>query len=166
MTLDEALRPALDRLRGRHDTRYTKEVLIVEMMKQMVLGLGFDNQEFWERDDTPARSTYMNWRKSKLFVSVLEECRTITREWRTKQTAVSVEEALIILQLKSPDAARKVAELVDDPDGKLALTAATKLLDRASVDTGKKQQPTMILPNLHEALDFIYGDEDETEEEE
>lgn len=163
--LEDALRPSLDKLRGRYDHRYAKEVCIVEMCRQLVMGKGHDNEAFWSRDDTPARSTYMKWRKSdSKFVPVLEECRDITRRWRTEQSASSVEEALAILQITAPRAAQKIADLIEDGESRIALDAATRLLDRASAITGEKKQQSVHIPDLDAALTKIYGDEEDEEE--
>jgi hypothetical protein len=163
--LEDALRPALDKLRGRYNHRYAKETCIVEMCRQLVMGKGHDNEQFWARDDTPARSTYMKWRKyDGRFLPVLEECREITRRWRTEQSANSVEEALAILQLKAPDAALKIAELISSLEPRISLDAATRLLDRASAITGEKKQQSLHIPDLDAALTKIYGDEEDEEE--
>ena len=163
MTLAEALRPALDKLQGAANTRNAKEMCLIAMIELFVVGDGYDNAAFWKREDTPARSTYMKWRKQGNFVPVLEECREIAIRWRTQQTAVSVEEALVLLQLKAPDAAKKLIKLVENASDGTALKAANSILDRASKDTGKKAQ--ISVPGIEMALDKVYGDDDDDEEE-
>jgi hypothetical protein len=161
-TLSDVIRPALDTLRGNGISRNKKEATILGIIELGLMGEGYDKPEFWGRGDTAARSTYMKWRQDDpRFVNCLEECRKIAREWRSQLTTDSVEDALVILQLKSPEAARKIADLVTDENPRVALDAATRLLDRASVQTGKKATQTIAWPGLDEQLEKVYGDDEE-----
>lgn len=139
-------------------SRAKQENTIFGIVERELASEPFDNAAFWKRKETAAKSTYKKWRKyDPSFVTALEEARRVTREWRADEAVSAVEEALIQLQLATPDFVDKIIKVAAGGSNDFAiLQAAFGGLDRASKTTAPKTQDVEI-QGLGAALDKIYN---------
>ena len=157
----------LSGLTSKGQSRLLQETTIVEAAISRVFFGGYDRKRFWQNPSVSARSTFMKWRKyDKRFVSIFDEVCQLAQTWRTSLAADSVEEALTVLQLHAPEAARKTVDLMRwgshfDAQQRMA---AKDILDRAGKETADKSAGTAVpIPNLDEVLKRIYGEDEPSE---
>jgi hypothetical protein len=97
------------------------------------------------------RSTFHKWRKQDpVFVDALEAAKTAVSSWHTERAGAAVEDALLRLQLATPDFVDTVIDLAQTAENEHArLQAAFGGLDRASKMTAPKAQLTdLLLQNI------------------
>lgn len=141
-SLAAALQPTLAGLTAVGLSRGKQESVIIAVASCYTTGQGFDNPAFWKRSDTCARSTYSKWRKHDPdFVAALEAAKQVVSEWRVQQAADVVEEALLKLQLATPEFVDRIIAIAKHGENEHArLQAAFGGLDRASKRTAPKVQ--------------------------
>lgn len=141
-SLAAALRPTLAKLTAVGLSRTKQEGVIVAIAGRYAIGQSYDTPEFWKRADTCARSTYSKWRKQDPeFVAALEEAKGVVSDWRVQQASDVVEEALLKLQLATPDFVDRIIQIAQTGENEHAkLQAAFGGLDRASKRTAPKAQ--------------------------
>lgn len=159
------LKPILATLTTSGLSRSKQESTILAIVDRQAAGEAFDTAAFWLRSDTAARSTYKKWRQhDTAFVSALELARTAVRDWQADQAITAVEDALLKLQLATPDFVNKIIKIAKESENDFAaLNAAFGGLDRAHKNTAPKTQDVEI-PGLDSALEKIYGDEPEDDD--
>lgn len=148
----------LSRLTG----HWKQEPCILGIIDAETKGEGWDRPSFWSQPDKPNRNTFYKWvKQDAVFVAVLENCRTAVRTYRREAAIAAIDEAEMIIQEASPQAARKLVDHIDAEDDGDSIRASNSILDRASKSTANKQPDTTIrLPSVAEALEKIYGDID------
>ena len=141
-SLASALQPTLVGLTAVGLSRSKQESVIIAVASCYATGQGFDNPAFWKRSDTCARSTYNKWRKHDPdFVAALEDAKRVVSDWRVEQAADVVEEALLKLQLATPEFVDRIIAIASRGENEHAqLQAAFGGLDRASKRTAPKVQ--------------------------
>ena len=153
---------------ARLDGHWKQEPCILGIIDRETNGEPWDTPVFWQRPTHPNRNTFYKWMKSDpIFADVLESCRTAVRSYRRERAIQAIDEAELIMQEASPDAARALVKVIDSMVAKNAdkIRAANSLLDRASASTANKQAETTInLPSVEDAMQKIYGDAVEEEE--
>lgn len=158
-----AVTAELERLTG----HWKQEPTILGIISKEIAGEAWDTDDFWKEPGHPNRSTYYKWMKQdETFLDVLEKCKQAVRTYRREESINHIDEAMLIIQEASPQAARKLVQHIDAPDDGDSIRASNSILDRASKDTANKQpDATIKVPGIIEAMDIIYGDaEDESGE--
>ena len=141
-SLAAALQPTLAKLTAVGLSRSKQEGVIVAIAGRYAIGQGYDTPEFWKRSDTCARSTFNKWRKhDPYFVVALEAAKQVVSDWRVERAADVVEEAVIRLQMATPDFVDRIIQIAKGGENEYAqLQAAFGGLDRASKLTAPKTQ--------------------------
>lgn len=157
--------PAVIAELARLSGHWKQEPCILGIIQRETVGQGWDTDTFWANPDKPNRNTFYKWMKQDaVFIDVLENCRTAVRSYRREKAIAAIDEAELILQEASPEAARALVGVVADEWSKDVdiIRASNSILDRASQSTANKQADmTINVPSVVDALEKIYGDEDE-----
>ena len=141
--------------------RVSQESVIIAAAISRVFFGGYDRPEFWKRPDTCARSTFNKWKKHQPeFTAVFEGVCKLAKTWKSQQALDSLEEAMTILQLHTPESAWKMIQIMRTGDSEQVQQrmAAKDILQHASKETAEKG-PSHQLLGLDEVLEKIYGDE-------
>ena len=152
-SLAAALQPTLANLTAVGLSRSKQESVIIAIASCYATGQGYDNPSFWKRSDTCARSTFNKWRKHDPdFVAALDGAKQVVSDWRVQQAADVVEEALLKLQLATPEFVDRIIHIAKSGENEYAqLQAAFGGLDRASKRTAPKNQ---MVDMLMQYVDF------------
>lgn len=152
-SLAAALQPTLAKLTAVGLSRSKQESVIIAIAGRYAIAQGYDTPEFWKRSDTCARSTFNKWRKHDPdFVTALEEAKQVVSGWRVERAADVVEEAVVKLQLATPEFVDRIIQIVQSGENEYAqLQAAFGGLDRASKLTAPK---TQLVDALMQYVDF------------
>lgn len=141
-SLADTLQPIMDGLTATGISRRKQEGTILGIAARYAVGEGFDTPDFWKQPTVCSRSTYKKWRKhDPAFVAALEAAKTAVSAWNTERAGAAVEDALLRLQLATPDFVDTVIDLAQTAENEHArLQAAFGGLDRASKMTAPKAQ--------------------------
>lgn len=139
---------------------------VTAYIQRKVHGLPYDTADFWEQEDTCARSTWNKWKKhDPVFMDVREKCWEIATGYRNETAAAAIADAVQTLQLAAPAIASRIVEIATErssyhADKAVTLRAALGALDRAHTLTASKGTPVTIV-GLDDAIEKIYGREDD-----
>lgn len=147
----------LSRLTG----HWKQEATILGILDKETAGQGWDTAAFWRQPHICNRNTYYKWMQHDgRFQEVLSNCRDAVRTYRRTSAIANIDDAMMIIQEASPDAARKLTYLINAEDDGDAIRAAIALLDRASKSTAAKTPDQIIhMPSVGAALARIYGED-------
>ena len=153
-TIEETVRnltPGLRRAANEHlrklsstgQQRANQEQVIIAAAISRIFQGGYDRPEFWKRPDTCARSTFNKWKKQQPeFTAVFEGVCELAKTWRSRQALDSLEEAMTLLQLHTPESAWKMIQIMRTGDSEQVQQrmAAKDILQHASQETAEKGQ--------------------------
>ena len=142
---------------------WKQEPCILGIINAETIGEGWDTDAFWSHPAHPNRNTYYKWMShDETFSEVLANCRTAVRAYRREAALTAIDEAEVIIQEASPQAARKLVKHIEATDDADSIRAINSIVDRADKTTAPKTQDIRInLPSVAEAMDKIYGDEND-----
>lgn len=131
--LAAALQPILNELTTSGISRRKQEGTILGIAARYAVGEGYDTPEFWKQPAVASRTTFHKWRKQDpVFVDALEAAKTAVSSWNTERAGAAVEDALLRLQLATPDFVDTVIDLAQTAENEhTRLQGAFGGLDRA-----------------------------------
>jgi hypothetical protein len=154
----------LQQLSSNGQQRANQEQVIIAAAISRIFEGGYDRPEFWKRPDTCARSTFNKWKKHQPeFTAVFEGVCDLAKKWKSQQALDSLEEAMTILQLHTPESAWKMIQIMRTGDSEQVQQrmAAKDILQHASKETAEKgNEPAIKIDGIEGILTKIYGKDD------
>ena len=141
--LRRAAAEQLNKLSSTGQQRANQEQVIIAAAISRIFQGGYDRPEFWKRPDTCARSTFNKWKQQQPeFTAVFESVCKLAKDWRSQQALDSLEEAMTLLQLHTPESAWKMIQIMRTGDSEQVQQrmAAKDILQHASKETAEKGQ--------------------------
>lgn len=130
---------------------------LTAIIERRINGQAWDTADFWKQDHVSSRTTFNKWKKHHpTFDLTLDAAWEIARQYRAETAAAAIDDAVLSLQLATPQFVAQVIKIANSPDEGIALRAAFGGLDRASTLTAKKSE-LALPPEIGQMMDKIYG---------
>lgn len=130
---------------------------LTAIIERRINGQSWDTKDFWGQVNTCSRATFNKWKKQDpIFVATLDAAWEIARQYRAETAAAAIDDAVLSLQLATPQFVAQVIKIANSSDEGIALRAAFGGLDRASTLTAKKSE-LALPPEIGQMMDKIYG---------